>query len=334
MKQLFKTFWERLKSRPAVIVMIVLLSNCVYLDSVDYEPSVKAGQIATFKMNVRIEPAEAHTGEHLIIGYLVPKSWKADQNTTVTYTTNLAPGVVKTMSLIPEGTLPKNGNGLTWEAALKNRFKVGPNVQDDMQWIAYWSDEVYSVNNGEKLSAVVSIKTKTGPDNMRVKLGFFVNHSDDGLGSDTKHWKVMYTSCFDVVDGEGDVVDFCDLHFNSAQPAGATKDDILTFRFQGDIAQNVLEDAQQIYLCATAFTNKGKTYTVCNLDAKAKMIKENEFGNTYSLTFWPAGYFGIPADESVTSIQYTFLNQDGSIELKQTLDDGSQIPFSYTFNCK
>lgn len=333
MKHIFNIISNKVKSRPAVIIMMLLMMNCVYLDSVDYEPVVSAGEFATFKMNVRIEPGEAHSGVRLVIGYLVPKSWKAVQNTTVTYTSNIEPGVIKTMSLVPEGTLPKNGNGLTWEAALKNRFKVGPNVLEDMQWIAYWSDEVYSVNNGEKLRAEVSIKTKTGPDNMRVKLGFFVNHTDDGINS-TDQWKVSYTNCFEVVGGEGDVVDFCELHFNSAQPAGATKDDILTFRFQGDIAQNILEDATEIYLCATAFTDNGKAYTVCNLDEKSKMLKENEFGNTYSLTFWPAGYFGIPADESISSIQYSFMNQDGSAELKQVLDDLSEIPFLYTFSCK
>ena len=315
----------------AVAIVALVMVHCVYLDSVDYEPTVKAGEIATFTMHIRVEPGENSNDTRLVIGYLVPKGWDAANNTVVTYTSSIDEGV-QTMSLIPEGNNPKNGNGLTWSNALRSKFDFGPNVIDDMEWIAFWSDEVYSVTNGEKLSANVTIKTKTGTDNMRVKLGFFVNHTNDGLNS-TDQWKVLYTDCFDVVDGEGDPLDFCELHFNSAQPVQATKNDIITIKYQGDIAANILDGAEEVYLCATAFTDNGNTYYVCNLDESSKMVKENAFGHTFSLTFWPAGYFGIPQGERITKIQYSFLNEDGSVELQQVNEDMSEVPFVYTFNC-
>lgn len=315
------------------ILVLLLLTQCLYLDSVDQESSVKAGDVATFTMNIRVEPAENSSDVRLVIGYLVPKSWDAANNTDVTYTSNIDEGV-KTMSLIPEGNLPKNGNGLTWEAGLKNKFGVGPNVLDDMEWIVYWSDQVYNVTNGEKLHAAVSLKTKTGSDNLRVKLGFFLNHTNDGLSNSTDQSKIMYSDCFEVVEGEGSVIDFCELHYNSAQPINATKDDILTIKFQGDIGENILDDANEVYFCGTAYTDKGNSYTVCGMEEKAKMLKENEFGHTYSLTFWPAGFFEIPSDESIIRIDYTFLNEDGSLELKEKAEDGTESPFVYEFICK
>lgn len=316
----------------AVAIMTLLMVHCVYLDSVDYEPTVNAGDVATFTMNVRVEPAENKNDVRLVIGYLVPKSWVAAANTVVTYTSNIDAGI-KTMTLIPEGNLPKNGGGLTWPNALKSKFEFGPNVLEDMEWIAYWSDEVYSVSNGEKLKAAVTIKTKTGPENMRVKLGFFVNHTEDGING-TDHWKVLYTDCFDVINGEGDPIDFCQLHFNSVQPLQATKDDIITIKYQGDIASNALDDAEEVYLCATAFTDNGNSYYVCSLDDKSRMIRENAYGHTFSLTFWPAGYFSIPKGEEITKIQYSFLNEDGTVELQEVQEDMSENPYVYSFNCK
>ncbi len=315
------------------VFLLFLLTQCLFLDSVNYDPIVKAGEIATFEMNIRVEPLENSSDVRLVIGYLVPKSWDAANNTDVTYTSNIDEGT-KTMSLIPEGNLPRNGNGLTWEDGLKNKYGVGPNVLDDMEWIVYWSDQVYSVTNGEKLEATVSLKTKTGPDNLRAKLGFFLNHTNDGLSNSTDHNKVMYTDCFEVVEGEGSVIDFCELHYNSAQPINATKDDILTIKFQGDIGENILDNANEVYFCGTAYTDNGNSYTVCGLEDKAQMQKENEFGHTYSLTFWPAGFFGIPNDEAIIRIDYSFQNEDGSLELQQTSDDETESPFLYEFICK
>ena len=315
------------------ILLSFLLTQCLYLDSVDYDLRVKAGDIATFTVNVRVEPLASSNDTRLVIGYLIPKSWNAASNTVVTYTSNIDEGV-KTMSLIPDGNLPTNGNGLTWQAGLKNKYGVGPNVLNDMEWIVYWSDQVYSVSNGEKLKATVTVKTKTGPDNLRAKIGFFLNHTNDGMSSSTDENKVMYTDCFEVVEGEGSVIDFCELHYNSAQPVNATKDDILTIKFQGDIGANILDDADEVYFCGTAYTDKGNSYTVCNLDEKSKMLKENAFGHTCSITFWPAGFFGIPADESIVRIYYSFLNEDGSVELKEIQEEGTEVPFLYEFVCK
>lgn len=337
MKRACKIFNKKTGTRPNLkplaILVFFLLTQCLFLDSVDYEPSVNAGDIATFTMNIRVEPLASSNDTRLVIGYLVPKSWNAAANTVATYTSNIDEGV-KTMSLIPEGNLPNNGNGLTWQAGLKNKYGVGPNVLNDMEWIVYWSDQVYSVSNGEKLTAAVTLKTKTGPDNLRVKLGFFLNHTNDGMSSSTDENKVMYTDCFEVVEGEGSVIDFCELHYNSAQPINATKDDILTIKFQGDIGANILDNADEVYLCATAYTDNGNSYTVCSPNNKTKMLKENEFGHTYSLTFWPAGYFGIPESESIVRIDYSFQNEDGTLVLQETAEDETESPFLYEFICK
>ncbi len=317
------------------IIFLLLTARCIELDSVDHKDSIKAGEEATYTMHIRVEPGEnsAEGGERLVIGYLVPKSWRASEHTVATYTSSIDEGV-KTMSLMPKDAQPKNMQGRTWPAALKERFGFGPNVLDDMEWVVYQTDDVYNVNNGEKISMTVNLKTITGTDNLRVKLGFFVNNSGDGFSTDTQRFKVMYTDCIEVL-GAGPLVDFCQLHINSVQPLFATKNDLITIKYQGDLFQNVLDKSEQIYLCATAYTESGKTYEVCGLQEKSRMMRENKNGHTFSLTFWPAGYFGILEGEEISKILYSFKNADGTVELKNVLDDGqnTEVPFEYIFTC-
>ena len=312
----------------AYLMLFLLAWSCVFLDDIEYPETATAGETATFSMNVRIEPAEDASNARLVVGYLVPKSWDAANNTTVTYTSNVDEGV-QTSSLIPEGNLPKNGNGLTWQEGIKEQFGFGPNVLNDMEWVVFWTDKVYNVSNGEKINAKFKLETKLGTENLRVKLGFFINDTGDGLSGDTKRAKALFSDCIEVTGGDGAVTDFCELHLNSAQPVTATKDDILTFKFQGDVSENALNGASEIFFCATAYTDNGNSYTVCDLGPSSKMRKESDFGNTYSITFWPGGYFNIPAGESITRIEYSFKNKDGSIEV---IDNNASL-FQYFFKC-
>jgi hypothetical protein len=323
---------RRFLSSGFIIGLVFLLCMCVNLDGVDYPLTAMAGETVTFTMHVRIDAIDNITGTRMVIAFLAPKSWKAAQNTTVTYTSKVDEGI-QTMSLIPDGTVAKNSNGQTWPVAIRSRLGVGKNVLDDMEWVVYWSDKVYSVSNGEKIPADVKIKTKLGPENMRLKLGFFLNHTGDGFSGDDKHYKVIFSDCFEVSGGEGDLIDFCNLHFNAAQPATATKDDILTFKFQGDVGTNPLYNTTPVYFCAKAYTDNGNVYEVCGRDEKSQMKKESQFGNTYAITLWPGAYFNLPPQEKPLRIEYTFTNADGTVQVKDEID-GSPDPFVYTFKCQ
>lgn len=312
-----------------IIAVAFLAITCVYLNGVDYEPSVKAGEVATFNMHVSVGALATVTDTRMVIAFLAPKSWNAAQNTTVTYTSNIDEGS-QTMSLIPEGTVPKNNPGQTWPGAIKNRFGYGENVLDDMEWIVYWSNKTYTVNNGDNLTAEVYINAKAGPENLRFKPTFFLNHTDDGLSTDANHFKIFKGDCFEVTDGAGDLTDFCELHYNAAQPLTATKNDFVTFTFQGDVNDNELIHADKIFFCAKAYTENATVLEVCGAETRSQMKKQSRYGNAYAITIWPAYYFNIPDDEELVRIEYSFRNEDGSIEI---LDNDSG-PFSYTFKCQ
>jgi hypothetical protein len=330
MKQTFSGKW--MPGNIVIVIVALLVMTCVYLDDVEMDESVKAGAVTVFTMKVRIEPAESSDGDRMVIAFLAPKSWNAAANTTVTYTSGTYETGVQTMSLIPAGTVPKNNPSQTWPAAIRNRFGFGENVLDDMEWIVYQTDKTYDMRLDVDVSPIVSIAVKAGPQNLSFKPTFFVNNTNDGLSGDDKRFKIFKGDCFVVTDGEGDLIDFCELHFNAAQPLTATKDDFITLTFQGDVGTNDLVNEDAIYLCATAYTDKGSVLEVCGAEAKNLMKKQFQFGNAYTLTIWPGGYFNVPAGESIERFDYSFQNADGSVT-KPTSDEESPV-YTYKFNCK
>jgi hypothetical protein len=268
------------------------------------------------------------------------------------------------MSPIPDGTSPAHKPGLTWDQALLNKFGgENPNVLDDTQWVAFVSDDAETINNGGNdftLFIKVRIKIKTGPDNLRAKIGFFVNYESDGLSefdpNDNQvgpdHYKAMWGDCFEVTDGEGaEPIDFCQYHFNQTTPGNATQNDILTFRYIGDYYNNQLIDETDIYLNAKAYTVEGNIYEVDEISEKTKLMKDSQWGVMWGKTIWSEGFFGIPAGETIDRIEYYFTNGDGTLYVSKYDDDAVReaepgfedelvrpgrpvVPFMYYFVCK
>ena len=319
-----------------------IMVACVNLISVSYDQDeIDAGEVATFRMNVEIRPIANQSEEtRLVIGFCAPKAWKPRENTTIEYENSQDPGVICKMVLIPTDISPSLAPGLTWENALWNRFGAGPNVLDDMQWVAFWSNENKPVSNGQNMDIKVTIKVQTSEQNLRAKLGFFLNHTHQGMNSDVLHHGIDWGSCFEVVNGEGEIIDFCDLHPNMNLPGNATKNDIITIKYLGGIMENdPLEGMDDIYLSAIAHTDKGNSYARNSRQDESRMPKEGTFGRTFGLTFWPAGYFGIPDGEEITRIDYFFTDKTGTAQLMEqvTDDDGNiigEVPFRFIFDCK
>ena len=318
-----------------VAVGIAVFASCVYLDSIDVKQpqgdgtmaaKINAGEIATFVMNGHIEVAgdQVQYDDRLIFAILVPKAWKLlENNPQVTYRTTVLETweTVSTMSPIPDTQSPKNMQGYTWPDALMERFGVGTNVLNDMEWVAFKSDKGYHLNNGDKPYFEVTVKCYVGMQNLRARLGFFINRDDDGLSQDDRYFKASFSDPFTVENGTGTYIDFCTYHYNAVEPLESNQNDFITFSFIGSAHLNDLSATGEVYFNAVAHTDAGNTYEVMARDASTLMKRENSYSSTYKKTIWPAGYFGIPEGETITKIEYQFVNADGTIVINKTADD-------------
>ena len=318
-----------------VAVCIAVFASCVYLDSIDVKQpqgdgtmaaKINAGEIATFVMNGHIEVAgdQVQYDDRLIFAILVPKAWKLlENNPQVTYRTTVLETweTVSTMSPIPDTQSPKNMQGYTWPDALMERFGVGTNVLNDMEWVAFKSDKGYHLNNGDKPYFEVTVKCYVGMQNLRARLGFFINRDDDGLSQDDRYFKASFSDPFTVENGTGTYIDFCTYHYNAVEPLESNQNDFITFSFIGSAHINDLSATGEVYFNAVAHTDAGNTYEVMARDASTLMKRENSYSSTYKKTIWPAGYFGVPEGETITKIEYQFVNADGTIVINKTADD-------------
>ena len=313
-----------------VAVVLLVVVRCVYLEGVEQPASVRAGETVNTTLRAYIQAAEDRTNVRFVIGVLVPRSWRAAENTEMRYTSNFGDG-----DLVPipaNVRAPNSGNTLAWSAALMNKFGIGPNLVDDMEWIVFWTREQYTIRNGNRPEITAHISIKSGPQNMKFKFGYFVASSEDGLndflGGPEALYKTLYSDCFEVSDGEGDLLDFCNPPQTFVDPYRSTDNDILTLTYDRDILPGPLNE--EIYLCAKAELSDGAFKEVCEATSKQQLTKVDGAKGRFEITLWPRQYFELQAGQTIERLSYYFTDQTGSIKVGYA---NTEEPFVYTFRC-
>jgi hypothetical protein len=332
MKRLLKINFKRIFIFLGLVVVIFLAECGLKALTVDVPKSGNANEISTFvlhcgaepRINTSVPPANYTT--RLIIGMLVPKDWHAAENTVVTFTSPKGNG---TMSVIPAAE-KESVSGLSWSDAAKKRFGIGPNLLDDMEWIVYRSVATYTFVNNEDIDFDVTVKSKLGPQNMLVKLGFFCGSSKEGLRpDDTDYTKLAYSNAFSVVNGTGDIVDFVNPQLGKVDPLKSLDNDLITLTFDAGVLETNLSNTDDIYLCVKTFTSTGESIDVCEQTAKTKLTSIG--GKKYRIDLWPRGFFNVPKGKTLTRLEYYYTNANGSVKIGY---GNTADPFKYTFNCQ
>lgn len=338
-------------------VLALISAKCVFIDTDGVSimqpqndgtqaPVAKAGSIATFTIKGNINCQEDHHNVQFVVSFLAPKSWNVRDNAKVTYVTTLYtnPDQELPMSPIPDSSLPKNGDGLTWGQKLMQDYGVGPNVLSDMEWVSFATDEKWDIFNGDKPLYTIYIKTNVGDQNLKAYLGFFVNHTDDGVSTSADHKQVQFsTTPFEVIDGKGLTIDYCNEHFNKVQPLAALQNDLVTFSFNGGVYKNDLVDFGEIYIEAVAYNSNGMVISQINeKSSKTLLTRESPYNQTYNLTVWPADFFNIPDGALIDHIEYVFTDKSRAVTITQSDDDyavngaeivGDKKPFLFELLC-
>jgi hypothetical protein len=316
----------------ACLILGISLACCgEVITGVDQPLTAKVGDIVPITVHISIPTAGNGGPDYLVLGILVPKGWKAAQNTTVTYTSPLGDG---TMSLIPDGSLPSKGGGLTWSGYMKRTFGNAGNLIDDMEWVAYQTDKAYIHEGGRTIEGDLHIKMKVAADgnNYSVKLGYVITDTGNGFTSDGNgtYYSQKSTDCFEVTGGTGDLIDFCNPQLTVIDPPKSLDNDFITLTFDGNVVDTKLKGEAETYLCATAYTSDGKTITVCEQTAKTLMKQTNATSKRYQITFWPRQFFNSTDAQTILKIEYFISNKAGTEKVGY---GNTKDPFVYTFKC-
>lgn len=310
-----------------LLFLALFLTQCLTLQSVTQPSTGKAGEILTAVVQTQIRPAADESGSRLIIGFLAPKSWNARVNTTMTYTSNIGNG---TMSRVPANLTPDGGSDKPWEEALIDKAGYGGNYIRDLEWVVFQSDLAYNIRNGQgDINIRTTVKTKIGPQNMVVQLGYVAATTTMDIDN-SNQWGYKFSDCFTVTDGQGAVIDFCSPQLSLIEPTLNTDNDIVTINFDADAVSNALTNADKVYLCARGYTQNNQEIEVCGQEMKAQMTSLG--ARKWRLDLWPRGYFNVPSNQILDRIEYSFTDASGT---KQVLDKGDAGKrFVYKFACE
>jgi hypothetical protein len=284
-------------------MLILLLSNCeFFINSLDQPLSANAGDVITAKLDMHFQTEQGPYTKRIVMGILAPRAWKLgqNQNVKITYTSESKdPG---TLVPIPANVVAaKAKNGENWATRMKNRFGIGPNYIDDMEWVPFWTTSAITSNPFEDVKAVFTIQMKVGVDgaNTSVKLGYVVCNDDDGIGdADIKLSPVIFSNCLEVK-GTGDLIDFCNPSLTALNPTKALDNDYQTISYNNSLIDTQLKGNHDLYLCATAHTSDGKSIDICTQNETSKLLETDP--NQFQITFWPRKLFNVQAGQTISS---------------------------------
>jgi hypothetical protein len=306
-------------------VLILILTQCIDIDGVDQPDTIQSGDMLTAIVHVHIKSAKDVVASRLVVGFLAPKKWNASANATLSYTSNFGNG---SMSLVPPGSQPAGSTGMDWPTAIRNKAGIGKNKIRDLEWVVFWSDRSYDIANGDDIHADVTVKVKTGDQDVVVDLGYFAACSTEDINGSSNPYGVKFAT-LETTGGTGPVINFLVPQLSLIDPLQNLDNEYITLNFDGAIIPTALTGASQVFLCATAYTHDNQTITVCGSDDKEKMTNIGQ--DKWQIDMWPRQYFNVPDGQSIDSIKYYFTNAAGDATVKQP---DSDLPFMYIFSCQ
>jgi hypothetical protein len=307
------------------LVVAVVVASCIEIRNVSHPLTVKAGDTLTVEVKAWMDPYWNQPQSRLIIGFMAPKSWKARENMRMFYTSSFANG---TMSPVPANATPV-GSSQKWPEAIMERIGIGGNYINDLEWVVFQSDIAYDMSDLPEINATVTIKVKAGPENLRVKLGYFSASSGQEL-SEPKFYGKWFTDCLEVTDGIGELIDFCSPQISAVQPSSSTDNDIITLIYDEDAIATNLSGADKVFLCAKAYSTNNEMIEVCSQQAVSALTQLG--GKKWRIDLWPRKYFNLRDDQTLERIEYYYTDITGTIKVLKQGNTGD--PFVFKFNCQ
>jgi len=340
-----------LKKIAALAAILLFVTSCFLIKSVDQPSYVEAGETMTVTVNAAFD-SEDNGADYkiLLFGMLVPKSWDASNNASVRYDSdhNENPDQPGSGAMtFDEGDLTNwksqskgaNGqaSGNTWAKDMEEILGTGENY-GEMEWVAFYSDNFIDGSNAA-FDGTVTIQIKAGDQHTGTQLGYFIGHVGDGLkfeeGGSTpeaasKFYDVEFTDCLSITNVAADATNLCGSAPTFAASIGPENylfDDIITVKFDAkegfNGANTALFNTNEVFACATAMFSDGTTIVKCERDSASKMTLTGD--NVWELSLWSPGYFGITEGQLMTEIHLNFQNADGSIIVKNPGFDEDMI---------
>ena len=314
----------------AGIAVALAAAACVTLVNFNHPDSAPVNSEVTVSMDVTVEnTGNGAAASNVVVAMLAPVSWNIAETAEITFSSDDMPGgpwTNQTMRLAVDADVDMNGASI---ASVIEGFGTRENYEP-VEWVVFVSEKQHSLPDGSSFSGTVNIKFKTGSENIRTNLSYFVgetycsNYTDNGLDT-----YVIQDKVFETTGGSNDLIDYTVAKYTYVTPDMFTWEDIVAFNYDVNVEINgepsSLKDADAVYFIGTAYYGD-QTVTVDEISEKTLMLKEDNLWKKY---MYPHEYFNIPAGTKIDKIEFHLTNADKSISLANP--DGSEISWAETY---
>lgn len=273
---------------------------------------------AEFEVSIEVDADLGDTRGSVLVGVLAPVSWNPSENITVTYSSPDMPGGAVTdqpMRLATSEDL--NADKKTWTTVMTEKLGTQGNYEP-VQWVAFLSVNEHLWNPNDKFTGTVKVSVKTGAENLKTNLAYFIGNPQDGVNDDSQYYLLYRQDSFETTGGSNATVDYTMPKMCYIYPDAFTWEDIVAVSFdptiQVDGEDSPLLGTDEIYVMARAVYDSGtKEATVEEIGSKTLMTRSD---NVFRLYIYPHEFFGIPSDKVIENVSFYFVNGDKSIEVK------------------
>jgi hypothetical protein len=308
-----------LKGLVPLMFLAFLFSGCISIDEVIQPLIAKAGETITITVHVEIRQTKTNNAERIIFGFLAPRHWNVAKNSKITYSSNRGDGK---MTLVPPGVLA-TGFDREWPATLLSRFKIGPNLVRDMEWVTFQTDSTYaSVDGGPVVKGLIKIITKVGMENEIVKPGYFVTTGEGIDPSDNP----VYGNDLHIDGGKGQLFDFSHPQVATIVPVRSVDNDYITMTFDGNARSTPLTVSTAVFLQAIGYTKDQQLIKVTEMNAGTRLAPMGD--NKWRIQIRPRTFFNLKDGQSLSRMEYYFTNKAGD----KVGYDRSDTPFIYEYS--
>jgi len=312
----------------AVASAALLVFGCMTIEDIIFPDNPQVDSDIEISVKIRLV-TETDDNAHLVFGVLAPKSWHLADNSSLSFSTSgyafQGYPEIKDEALIPVGpSETEPSTQMPWAMAHQSILGLMDNF-GDVEWTVFKSSTLFVINDKvstEPIDAVVRIKLKTGPDNIRFNMGFHFCGDHYGMKDDgeSRYKRNEKSKVMEVSGGNGPVDDYTKVKLVSTTPAVFRYGDIFAVNFQSEVDDNetALKGAEQVYLCGEAVLADGSSVSVTETSEKNLMTKSGPV--SYMKYIYPRDFFGLEPDAEITGMSVWFTNKDKSIKVD---DSGS-----------
>ena len=306
----------------AALVGCMELLNVVHPDTAQINSTVEA----SFEVKVHIDPELGANRSDVLVGILAPQSWNLAESAVLTYSSaDMPDGPADKLKMRLATDQDLNVQGVKWVDDFKAKLGTKGNYEP-VEWVVFISEKKDHLwKPDDQFTATLNVSFKTGDENIKTKLVYFIGNTADGVHSEPKYY-LMHEQLFTTTGGTNELIDYTIPKMCFMTPANFTYEDILAYTFDPNVevgGETPLKGAEEVHFMSVATYGEGQTVAIEEVSEKTKMVKSDIYWVKY---MYPHEYFNIPASEKITKIEFYMVNADKSVVVKLPSGENLVIP--------